>query len=280
MLRNVFVSGLLTLALAASAFVIACSDDDSGDSNGSSTPSTPAEQSVQSIIDAFNNGDIQTFLAGWTDEGLQEEFGATREELMAAADQFFGGPERELRSVNTSDSDSDTATVDAEFAVGKSVSKERLVLVNENGEWRIESTEPLPPDLASGVETVDVQLDEFAFGYDASEAESGNIAFKAENVGDQAHEMALIKIPESANVQELLQQAATSPDLPEGVEVIGGIPPIVPGSEGWLAFTGRLDSGRYVMACFLPDTSDPQLTPHVSKGMLSEFNVATAGGGP
>jgi hypothetical protein len=68
--------------------------------------------------------------------------------------------------------------------------------------------------------------------------------------------------------------------LPAGVEVIGGIAPVAPGDEGWLAFTSRLDPGRYLMICFLPDTSDPAGTPHAAKGMLSEFNVAVEGGGP
>ena len=278
---------LLAFSLVLAAGLLACGGDDNGNGNGGPDPATaipeeeraPVEAAVRSLIDAYNRGDFEAFLDGWTEEALIDEYGASREELLAAAQDFFGGPERHLRELTTTGITGDTATVEAEFSLGRSLSREQLTLRQEEGAWKLAGTNPLQPELDSDTEAVEVEMGEFVFRYDASRASDGDFAFRALNTGSQAHELALVKIPESADVQQLLQQAATSPDLPEGVEVIGGVAPVAPGQEGWLAFTEPLEPGRYLMACFLPDTIDPELTPHSAKGMTSEFNVTTAGGG-
>src|SRR5688572_14318800 len=183
--RKVLASVLLSLSLTASALLVACSEDDDAGGDSVSTDATAgpdraaAEEHVRSIIDAYNRGDIEAFLAGWTDEGLQAEFAATRDELMAAAGEFFGGPERQLHSVTATDANGDTVTVEAEFALGKSVSKEMLTLTRADGAWKIVATEPLQPGLASDVATVEVGLDEFSFTYDMEQTNSGNFAFRA-----------------------------------------------------------------------------------------------------
>ena len=109
---------------------------------------------------------------------------------------------------------------------------------------------------------------------------SGNVAFKAKNVGDQPHEIALATLSGSVTLQQLLQQLATlGPDDPEpaGVEFLAGVGPVEPGKNANLVFTERLPAGRYLMVCFLPDQNDSQETPHVLKGMAVEFSVTAQG---
>jgi hypothetical protein len=40
-----------------------------------------------------------------------------------------------------------------------------------------------------------------------------------------------------------------------------------------MAFEAPLAPGKYALVCFFPDTSDPNFTAHIEKGMLAEFEV-------
>jgi hypothetical protein len=113
-------------------------------------------------------------------------------------------------------------------------------------------------------------MNEFAFALIATDVTTETIAFEAENVGEQDHEIALAKIPADADVQELLH---TEDDVP-GFEFIGGAGPAEPGDTINLVLTEGLEPGRYLMVCFLPDTDDPEETPHAFKGMTAEFTLA------
>ena len=62
-----------------------------------------------------------------------------------------------------------------------------------------------------------------------------------------------------------------------GSEVIGflGVKvPVIPGARAKMAVP-ELESGRYALICFLPDTSVPgeEQPPHFVLGMVSEFEV-------
>jgi hypothetical protein len=48
---------------------------------------------------------------------------------------------------------------------------------------------------------------------------------------------------------------------------------IRPGQVVDMAFGGSLEPGQYALVCFLPDTSDPEFTAHIDKGMFAEFTV-------
>jgi hypothetical protein len=80
----------------------------------------------------------------------------------------------------------------------------------------------------------------------------------------------LARLDEGVNLEEALQ----SPEEPEGVEVIGGVFNVEPGSSYNLVYTDELTAGRYAFVCFLPDlTEGPDGTPHAFKGMVQEFTV-------
>lgn len=94
-------------------------------------------------------------------------------------------------------------------------------------------------------------------------------AFEVENVGDQPHHVVIEKIPEDLDIEATVQ----SDDEPEGLVHIGSTPPWEPGDTGTVVFTETLEPGRYVMLCFMPDTTDPEGAAHVEKGMWKEFRV-------
>ncbi len=125
-------------------------------------------------------------------------------------------------------------------------------------------------DARHGVTPVEVDLDDFSFTYDtAAIAEAEQLAFRADNVGEQEHEISLARIPADADIDELLMSEAE----PEGVEFLGGAT-AEPGDSANLVFVEPLGPGRYVMVCFLPDTSEGEDgQPHALLGMVSEFTI-------
>jgi hypothetical protein len=255
------------------SLLIACGGNDDSDD---AQEQAQVELTVQAAINAYNQGDVPGFLAYWTDSGLQTEFDATREQIQAAPDQYLGGPPRQIRSITNTRIREDQAVTDTEFILGWSIERERIGLLREGEAWKIAGTEPLSVDLPESAKTIDVEMNEFSYKFDASQITDGNIAFRTRNTGRQPHELILLRVPDDFNLQAALQDG----QLPPGVEVIGGVPPKAPGQEANLVFAWALPAGRHMMLCFLPDTSDPQGTPHVLKGMVAEFDIPAQGGGP
>jgi hypothetical protein len=280
------LSLLFGLALLAplAAFAIACSDDDDGGSGAAAD--TPEEREVEAtiraVVDAYQAGDLQRFLSYWTDEGLQAEFESTRAEITQAGPEFFAGPaELSLRNVTDIDVSGDEASAQAELVFGKVLQPTEYELIRDANTWKINGSNELNARIPSGVTAVDVELDEFAFKFDKTKIKDGNVAFKGENVGEQPHEIALLKVPNNLTLEQFLQVAPAllaSPTLPTGVEFVGGVFAEEPGDEANLVVVEPLEPGHYIMACFLPDQNDPEETPHALKGMVSDFNITTQGG--
>jgi hypothetical protein len=167
----------------------------------------------------------------------------------------------------------DTISIDVDLNTDDALTTPtRLLFTNVDGEWRISGSEAAPIDIPAGVTAVDVTTQEMAFVFDDSQITDGNIAFAVNNAGEQPHQLVLAKIPEDADIQELLQ----SQETPEGVVEIAAGGPWNPGDGSNLVFADPLESGRYVMVCFIGNT-DPQFgpegTPHAFLGMVSEFTV-------
>jgi hypothetical protein len=261
-------------------FLFGCSNDgDGGDTSGDgasiSESEAAVERTVRSAADAYNQRNLNAFLSFWTDDGLIDEFGATRTELAAAGGgPILEGPPLTLRDISDTKVSGSKATTEVEFVFGKQLAPTRYELVLENGAWKIDGTQDMAASIPSGTNTVDVDLDEFSFVYN-EQISNGKLAFKADNVGELLHEMVLLKVPASFNLQSLL---TPSDELPAGVDVVGFLGPLEPDDNANMVFTEDLASGRYVMVCFLPDESDPAETPHVARGMAREFSVPAQGG--
>ena len=263
----------MLLFLPIALLSLACGGDDELRSRAEAARGE-VEKTVQSATDAYNRQDVAGFVSYWTDRGLEEEFAATREEILANPDQFLGGPPRQIRSMVNTRIRLDQAATDAEFTLAKSLERERIGLIREDGAWKIAGTQPLGVSIPPGTEEVYVQMDEFLYEFDAGDIQDGNIAFRAYNTGEQAHELVFMSVPENFDLQAALAASA----LPPGVELVGSIAPTTPGQDANLVFSETLAAGRYMMLCFLPDTSDPQGTPHALKGMAAEVKVPPQGG--
>ncbi|HWO93767.1 MAG TPA: hypothetical protein VNL92_03295, partial [Dehalococcoidia bacterium] len=142
-------------------------------------------------------------------------------------------------------------------------------LIKDGDEWKADRLFVPNDDIPSGTEVVEIGLAEFAFNGDLESpaVTSGDFAFHVTNEGQQPHELVLVALPEGRPIEELVQDESFQPE------------PILvrttyePGDESDVALPAPLEPGRYGLVCFLPDTDDPEGTPHAFKGMVAEFTV-------
>ena len=232
-----------------------------------------AEQLIRDIADAWNAGDAQTLADHFTDAGLQSAFGeadASREEIIASIEENIGDGKIEIKELEAelTDEGADATVLWVSGAVYEHFTF--ALTMDDDGDWFIDGQEDLPVDVPAGHATIDIGMSEFAFtGDTASLTADGKFALKARNTGTQQHHLIFVKIPADANLEELL----ASEDDPPGVEFISGMEPIDPGADKTLVFGAPLEPGRYVFACFLPDTADAAGTPHAMKGMVADFRI-------
>lgn len=120
-------------------------------------------------------------------------------------------------------------------------------------------SETLPP----GPHVVSVAMDEYAFDFEAPE-ERGRVELRVRNVGDEAHELVLVQIPEDfPPMAEFLHD-----DKPQALQTVAKLPERAPGEEGTLAVD--LAPGRYGLVCFV---EGPDGEKHARKGMHAEFRL-------
>lgn len=233
-----------------------------------------AEQTIRDVASAWNAADVEAFAALFTDAGLTSAFGdggeATREEIVAGLEGEIGDGAIEIREIAPELTDPG-ADVTVLWLSGHVLESHRFsLLLQDDDTWKIDAQEELPVEVPAGATVVNVDLSEFTFDFDASQVTSDKVVvFEGHNVGTQPHHMVLAKIQEDAVLDELL----ASDEDPPGVEEIGGGPPFDPGESGTIMLGAPLEAGRYVMVCFLPDTADPEQTPHAFKGMVTDFTV-------
>ncbi len=140
-----------------------------------------------------------------------------------------------------------------------------------------------PPAADATVELVD-----FAFAMPAMEIAPGAQIWEAPNVGEQVHEMIVLRQAPGvtfAQVQAILnaapatpetgseaspEAAATSMSGPPPFELIGGVAPMHPGYTNWAVLD--LEAGDYFAICFVPDPATG--APHFALGMIMPFTVA------
>jgi hypothetical protein len=244
-----------------------------GSSNtAQAAPEDDVRATMQAAIAAWNSENVEAFLNQFTDEGLMEEFEATRAELRQFLPEFIGSQKITLISITDVLVTSFNASANVELAFGKVIERaKRFFVYNpEDNKWRISGAIQRTVPIPAGVTPVPVALQEFAFVYDKSLTASGNIAFQASNIGAAPHELQIAKLNTNRPLVDLINEGGEGP--PEGVEDIGGLF-FEPGESGNLVFTQPLAPGRYAMVCFV---ETPQGVPHAALGMFSEFTVGPA----
>lgn len=117
---------------------------------------------------------------------------------------------------------------------------------------------PLPDEPA----TVEVELDEYAFTYQPP-IPSGRVVFEVRNRGDELHQLVLVRLPDEADLDELLDSPT-----PRALPPVYTVPAREPG--GSASFAVDLTPGRYGLLCFVEADDGAQ---HHEKGMVSQFKV-------
>lgn len=250
---------LALLLIPITGLALAC-----GDGGDDAAAAADVEAAVHATIDAWNAGDLDTFLASLTDAAILEEFEASREE--AAGFLEAGDPPFQISGLADTTVDGDTATTTGRFVVGKTGTPERFSLVNVGGAWLIDQFEPTTGEAPDGATVIDLALSEFSFNFDASEITSADIAFNVANIGAENHFIDLVRVPADLDVEK----AINSDEEPEGIVSVGGTDTMNPGTETVLFFTEPLQPGRYVMLCWV-EAADG--TPHAMSGMHAEFTI-------
>ena len=113
-------------------------------------------------------------------------------------------------------------------------------------------------------------------GIDSAFRISGDIPAGAQtirftNQGQQAHEVEVVRLQPGTSAADYLAAVETDLNAPAPGQRLGGLSAIEPGDHGY--FVADFTAGTYALICFLPDVTDPQLTPHYAKGMVQEVTV-------
>jgi hypothetical protein len=295
------LAAFAVLALVG-ALAAACDDDDDGDATPTTdattadasptTDETPAtsetpgaedaaiEDAVRGAMDAYNSGDAEAFYAALTDEGVASFlsiFGLPTDDLEAAkaeAAPFIGEDPIEVVEVTVTEADDSSATAELIGEASGILEGDRFSLVMAAGEWKIDAIElfAVSPEIGPEYATVDMGLAEFEFDLEDETVPAGPVAFVLQNNGEQPHEAVLARVDEGVDILEEIQ--TEEEQEPEGVEVLGGVFNVDPGSSYNLIFTEELEPGRYAFVCFLPNLEEgPDGTPHALLGMWREFRV-------
>jgi hypothetical protein len=121
-------------------------------------------------------------------------------------------------------------------------------------------------DESSAPEPVTVDGKEYAFVM-PDRIDGGLVTMDFTNLGEELHEYGLGRLDEGVSEADV-DKAIASGKEPKGIQDIGGVPVLTPGTD--VSITRDLEPGRYVFVCFLPD---PKGRPHVALGMKKVFEV-------
>lgn len=127
-----------------------------------------------------------------------------------------------------------------------------------------------PPPTSAQLPPSSATVDMFDFGFTIPQLRAGQQTLKITNSGPQAHEFAVVQIPNDvtpAQLAEALQNLEGEPPFP--ITNVPGFQAIDKGGTGWLSL--NLTAGSYVALCFIPDQATG--APHAALGMVQPFRV-------
>lgn len=152
-----------------------------------------------------------------------------------------------------------------------------------NGEFKlfvVAATDAAVVDPAARPEaTMEIRLMDFSFAHD-SVIPAGQHTIRVENVGQEPHDLVMMKLTPGTTVDQLLaamnperarrpDQADEAPPPMESLATgIGGIAAIAPGMESF--FEANLTVGDYVLLCM---ATAPDGRSHIEHGMVTQFRV-------
>jgi uncharacterized cupredoxin-like copper-binding protein len=115
-------------------------------------------------------------------------------------------------------------------------------------------------------QAADVELVDYAFVLGRTSFAAGApVVFNATNTGQHPHELAVLRLPEGARAEQVLED----PAVQEQVRFVGGTY-AEPGQAALPLVLVDLEPGTYTVACYV---DVPEGVPHVMRGMVAEFTV-------
>lgn len=239
--------------------------------NGRGSAAAEVEDTIRRAIQAENEGDVETFLALWTDDGLATYDNGTREEIQADP-SILGRDEVVIVEFGDIEVDGDTATAAVDAALEPTVHRVNFELIREEGSWRINGWSlGGHANVPAGEATVELSLTDYAFDVTAGSLSDGFRGVRWTNIGAEEHEASLVRFTDDAlTLESALEIAAETQDIPEGVEFVGFFGYGAPGGEGTSYIDRDLEAGRYAFVCMIPSEDG---IPHAFKGMASEFTI-------
>ena len=121
-------------------------------------------------------------------------------------------------------------------------------------------------EAAEGAEVIPVTAVDYEFQGIPANVPAGPVAFEFTNDGEAAHEMAILKLGEGVDLDELLASEEAPSD--EEAQEAGGT--FAPPGEGGVYANVDLEPGTYAVVCFIPG---PEGKPHYELGMKTTFEV-------
>ena len=122
-------------------------------------------------------------------------------------------------------------------------------------------------EIAAPEADVNLAMIDFAFGVPAF-IPAGPQVWHFENVGDQWHEMAMVKVDDGTTTADIRAAMASGEEM--SAQPAFTLPPLGAGLQSWV--TLDLEPGTYALLCFLPDLNG-DFSPHMAHGMLQVFTV-------
>ena len=135
------------------------------------------------------------------------------------------------------------------------------------------------PDPSTGFEVLAKELAPLLYAFEApAQAPGGVVTLTLGNGGALRHEAALARVgqtPIEQVTQDLANVLAGDGAIPDYLELYGGVPEILGGTEQTSTLT--LPEGDYVLYCSLRDTGQggalPDAQPHFQLGMIAPLQV-------
>ncbi len=165
-----------------------------------------------------------------------------------------------------------SATAIVESVVGNQLLHERwsftissAVRQGETG-WQVDGQEAMTVEPPDGASSLEVAMEENAFGLVETEVRGPDLVLKGRNGGAEDHEMLVVRLRRGTTTGDILR--APGPGLPRGATFVGQV--TVPADDRAEMVLVDLDPGTYTIIDLLPA---PNGTPHLASGMEIDFQV-------
>ena len=200
-----------------------------------------AREAMLAAFLAWNRKDAETFLSSFTDRGLASS--------VLSLPQSIGDMPIGLRRVMDVEVSGDTAHVQVMSGLGTHRNSVRHSLVKTGEGWKIDGEERLSPKIKGATIAVDTRLDGCSLEAGDRALTTGNVAFKVENAGAVARNLALVQIADELDLTRVVDGPIPGEAV---IDVLAHVSGLQPGETTNVAFTAPLGAGRYALICTGP----------------------------